>query len=118
MLKDSKILEAAHEEMALLRDDTCDLDRPLALQICGRDPTRLAKAVVAALDAVPKGRFDAIDLNLGCPQRCALRGGFGAYLAADPELAEVCVAAMVAAASNHPKHGHLPVWCKIRISVG
>ncbi|CAK4881175.1 unnamed protein product [Aphanomyces euteiches] len=83
--------------------DTDDQDRPLIVQVCGDDPAILAKAVTLV-----QHRCDAVDLNLGCPQRCALQGHFGAYLLESPELIEDIVRAMVAVAT-------VPITCKIRI---
>ena len=107
MVKADRLVGGASEEQRIL-EDTSSEDRPLALQLCGRDPAVLAKAVRHALDS--RGHcLDAIDFNLGCPQRCAEQGGWGSYLEREPELAAACVAAMAEAAAP------TPVWCKIRI---
>jgi tRNA-dihydrouridine synthase len=51
-----------------------------------------------------------VDLNLGCPQRSADRGGFGVFLAKrQPDLAIAMVKAAAAASS-------MPVSAKIRVS--
>jgi tRNA-dihydrouridine synthase len=52
-------------------------DRPLVLQLGGSDPAVLTAAAVAA---IADGRCDAVELNCGCPQRCARQGGYGAFL--------------------------------------
>lgn len=39
-------------------------------------------------------RCDAVDLNLGCPQKIAKKGNYGAYLLPNPQLCEDIVAAM------------------------
>eukprot|EP00041_Stephanoeca_diplocostata_P003349 m.33791 g.33791 ORF g.33791 m.33791 type:complete len:341 (+) comp14255_c1_seq4:25-1047(+) len=54
------------------------------------------------------GYIDGIDLNLGCPQRSAMRGGFGCFLMEHPET----VCAMIRAAK---KATHLPISAKIRV---
>ena len=54
-----------------------NVDRPLVLQLGG---SNVAMMVAAAKAAVADGRCDAIELNCGCPQRCARQGGYGAYL--------------------------------------
>jgi len=48
---------------------TCPEDRPLVLQLAGREPTILAQATALAATS---GCCDAVDLNLGCPQTKAL----------------------------------------------
>jgi tRNA-dihydrouridine synthase len=106
-------------------DPAAGSDSPLVLQLCGREPALLARAVRHVLAQLPAGRLDAIDLNLGCPQECAAKGGWGAYLAAEPDLACACVAAMagasaaaaaaVAALAGGSQQRALPIWCKIRL---
>lgn len=54
-----------------------ETDRPLVLQLGGADIDMLDAAAVAAIE---DGRCDAIELNCGCPQRCARKGGYGAFL--------------------------------------
>ena len=58
-------------------DDACAEDRPLIAQLGGGDPATLA---AAAREIAARGGCDAIDVNLGCPQACARRGGYGAFL--------------------------------------
>ena len=41
-------------------------------------------------------------MTQGCPQRCAEVGGWGAFLAEEPELVAACVRAMVEAAGSVP----------------
>ena len=50
-------------------------DRPLVVQFAGHDPAHLLAAGKLVQD-----RCDAVDINLGCPQRIAKRGRFGAFL--------------------------------------
>ena len=57
-------MESRREEFT-----TCAEDRPLFAQFCANDPSYL----LAAAELV-QGDVDAIDLNLGCPQRIAKRG--------------------------------------------
>ncbi|ETV94950.1 hypothetical protein H310_11593 [Aphanomyces invadans] len=82
---------------------TATEDRPLIVQLAGNDPVLLAKAVTLL-----QHRCEGIDLNLGCPQRCARTGHFGAYLLDTPDRIEEIVRAMVRVAC-------VPISCKIRI---
>ena len=50
-------------------------DRPLIAQFCATTPEAFAAAAAFVAPHV-----DAVDLNLGCPQRSAKTGGFGAFL--------------------------------------
>jgi hypothetical protein len=49
-------------------------DRPLVVQLGGSNVEHLAAA--ASLAAL---HCDAVELNVGCPQRCARKGGYGSY---------------------------------------
>jgi tRNA-dihydrouridine synthase 1 len=66
------------------------LDKPLIVQLCGNDPNLL----VAAGKIVHKD-VAAIDLNLGCPQKIAKKGNYGAYLLPNKDLIVRCLSAMV-----------------------
>ena len=81
-------------------------ERPLALQLGGDDPARLAEAARVATEL----GYDEIDLNCGCPSERVASGNFGACLMAQPELVGRALAAMKAATS-------LPVSVKHRIGI-
>jgi len=81
-------------------------DRPLILQICTKDPESAAKATRLVEDL---GQADAIELNVGCPQRCARKGGWGAFLMRDPDRLCSVVEAMIA------ERRRLPVFVKMRV---
>lgn len=84
---------------------TCSFDRPLVCHFAANDPKSFAKA---ARKAQPF--CDAIDLNLGCPQRTAYVGHFGSYLLdqKDRDLIISIVKAGVEAVD-------IPIFVKIRL---
>jgi tRNA-dihydrouridine synthase A len=65
-------------------------EHPLALQLGGSDPAKLAEAVKIAQ---PYG-YDEINLNVGCPSDRVQSGTFGACLMLTPETVAECIAAM------------------------
>ena len=67
-------------------------ERPLALQLGGSDPAKLALAAAIGAEL----GFDEINLNVGCPSERVRSGTFGACLMRTPELVGECVAAMAA----------------------
>jgi len=81
-------------------------EHPVALQLGGSEPGRLAEAARIA-DAFG---YDEINLNVGCPSDRVQSGRFGACLMREPGLVASCVAAMRGAVS-------LPVTVKCRIGV-
>jgi tRNA-dihydrouridine synthase A len=81
-------------------------EHPLALQLGGSDPARLAAAAAIGADF----GYDEINLNCGCPSDRVQDGRFGACLMRRPALVGECVAAMRAAM-------RLPVTVKCRIGV-
>jgi tRNA-dihydrouridine synthase A len=81
-------------------------EHPVALQLGGSEPARLAQAARIAQDF----GYDEVNLNVGCPSDRVQSGRFGACLMREPQLVADCVAAMRAAVS-------LPVTVKCRIGV-
>ncbi len=81
-------------------------EHPLALQLGGSDPTRLAHAAKLG----ERWGYDEINLNCGCPSERVQTGSFGACLMGDPPLVADCVAAMRDAVA-------LPVTVKHRIGL-
>ena len=81
-------------------------ERPVALQLGGSEPKRLAEAarIGAGFD------YDEINLNCGCPSDRVQSGRFGACLMREPALVGECVSAMTAAVG-------VPVTVKCRIGV-
>ena len=67
-----------------------ELDKPLIVQLAGDDPDILVGAGKYLHHDVA-----AIDLNLGCPQKIAKKGNYGAYLLPDKALIVRLLTAMV-----------------------
>jgi tRNA-dihydrouridine synthase A len=81
-------------------------EQPLALQLGGSDPARLA----AAAQLGERAGYCEINLNCGCPSDRVHAGAFGACLMAEPARVADCVAAMRAAVT-------VPVTVKMRIGI-
>jgi len=81
-------------------------ERPLAIQIYGADPARMANSarIVEALGA------DVCDINMGCPANKVLRGCAGAALGGNLPLAAAIVRAVRGAV-------RLPVTVKFRLGL-
>jgi tRNA-dihydrouridine synthase A len=81
-------------------------ERPVALQLGGSEPRRLAEAARIGENF----GYDEINLNCGCPSDRVQSGRFGACLMREPALVGECVATMTAAIG-------VPVTVKCRIGV-
>ena len=81
-------------------------EHPVALQLGGSDPLKLAEAARIGEDF----GYDEINLNVGCPSDRVQSGTFGACLMKTPALVADCVAAMKAVVK-------IPVTVKCRIGV-
>jgi tRNA-dihydrouridine synthase A len=81
-------------------------EHPVALQLGGAEPAKLAEASRIAADL----GYDEINLNVGCPSDRVQSGTFGACLMREPILVGECIAAMKAAVD-------VPVTVKCRIGV-
>ncbi len=79
-------------------------ERPIAMQVYGRDP-ELCAETATALEAAGA---DIIDLNCGCPVKKAKQSGCGVALMKEPAQVGRIVKAMVAATSR-------PVMVKMRL---
>jgi tRNA-dihydrouridine synthase A len=84
------------------------IEHPVALQLGGSDPQKLAEAVRIAAEF----GYDEINLNVGCPSDRVQSGTFGACLMKTPDLVARCVEAMKEAAP-----AEIPVTVKCRIGV-
>ena len=81
-------------------------EHPVALQLGGSDPDKLAQA--ARLGAA--AGFDEINLNVGCPSDRVQSGRFGASLMAEPIRVAACVTAMSGAVD-------IPITVKTRLGI-
>ena len=81
-------------------------EHPVALQLGGSDPSRLAEAALIGAE----WGYDEINLNVGCPSDRVQSGRFGACLMAEPETVAACVAAMRDAVD-------VPVTVKCRLGI-
>jgi tRNA-dihydrouridine synthase A len=97
---------------AVIRGDRARLlafapqERPVALQLGGAEPDKLARAAGVAAEF----GYDEVNLNVGCPSDRVQSGTFGACLMLEPALVSRCVAAMKEAVA-------IPVTVKCRIGV-
>ncbi|XP_050205833.1 uncharacterized protein LOC126655634 [Mercurialis annua] len=82
---------------------TCKEDRPLFVQFCANDPNTLLEAARRV-----ESCCDYVDINLGCPQRIARRGNYGAFLMDNLPV----VKSLVEKLALNLK---VPVSCKIRL---
>lgn len=81
-------------------------EQPIALQLGGSDPVKLAKAARIGEEF----GYCEINLNVGCPSDRVKSGTFGACLMKTPSVVANCVAAMKSAVT-------IPVTVKCRIGV-
>jgi tRNA-dihydrouridine synthase A len=81
-------------------------EQPLALQLGGADPGKLAEAAAIGADM----GYAEINLNVGCPSDRVQEGRFGACLMAEPDLVARAIARMRAAV-------RVPVTVKCRIGI-
>ena len=82
------------------------VEHPLALQLGGSDPAKLAQASRIGCDL----GYDEINLNVGCPSDRVQSGTFGACLMREPALVADCIAAMKAASG-----ASVTVKCRIGV---
>ncbi|MEP1229258.1 MAG: tRNA dihydrouridine(20/20a) synthase DusA, partial [Litorimonas sp.] len=82
------------------------IEHPVALQIGGSDPDKLAQAA-----SIGEGfGYDEININIGCPSDRVQSGRFGACLMEEPGLVAECYNAMAQAVS-------VPVSVKCRLGI-
>lgn len=83
-----------------------EAQHPLALQLGGSEPAKLAEAARIAVDY----GYDEINLNVGCPSDRVQSGTFGACLMQTPDVVARCVEAMKLVVD-------VPVTVKCRLGV-
>ena len=81
-------------------------EHPVALQVGGSEPGRMAAAARMAEDF----GHDEVNINVGCPSDRVQNGAFGACLMAEPETVAACVRAMRECVD-------IPVTVKTRIGI-
>lgn len=96
---------AVDEEYRNEEFQTTNEDRPLVAHFSANDPNTLVTAAKFI-----ENKCDAIDLNLGCPQRIAFTGHFGSYLLGDEDRA--LILSIVKTLNDSIS---LPVFVKIRL---
>ncbi|MBN1542809.1 tRNA dihydrouridine(20/20a) synthase DusA [candidate division KSB1 bacterium] len=94
-----------HGDREKLLDYSCE-EKPLALQLGGDDPKKLAECVRIARDY----DYDEVNLNVGCPSDRVQSGRFGACLMAKPQRVADAVHEM-------KKVSSIPVTVKHRIGI-
>lgn len=85
-----------------------EAETPAAVQLFGSDPKQMADAITRLLSHPEYGRYELIDINMGCPVPKVVKTGAGAALMERPDVAEALVRRAVDAA------GDVPVTVKIR----
>jgi len=87
----------------LLKDCHPEDTKHLVVQLCGSCPDKLFTATTSIMDLYSQHNSQqqisvlpfGIDLNLGCPQLCAEKEGFGAFLVEkSPDLVISCISSM------------------------
>ena len=80
-------------------------EKRLILQLFGKEPEYIART---AAELSETGRYDGIDINMGCPAHKVASSGEGAGLMRNPALAEKILRAAVSASA-------VPVSVKMRL---
>ena len=113
MIPAAWFISATDEEKEEVWQTTPDKQEgPLVAQLCGNEPDPVASA---ARLLASTGAVHAIDINLGCPQSCAERGNYGAFLLDKDKwhIVDKMVRGVCAAMASDPNG--VPVFCKMRL---
>lgn len=85
---------------SLKKLEVCDEERPVAIQIYGKDPVAMADAARIVVD---QAHPDVLDINFGCPVKKIAGKGAGAGLLKDPpKMLEITRAVVNAVGSEVP----------------
>ncbi|MFZ2029511.1 MAG: tRNA dihydrouridine(20/20a) synthase DusA [Vitreimonas sp.] len=103
MLTADAIIHGDHERLL----GFSEIEHPLALQLGGSDPVKIAAASGIATDF----GYDEINLNIGCPSDRVQAGRFGACLMREPDL----VATLWTAAQNAAPETPVTIKCRIGV---
>lgn len=101
MVSANGLIQGSKKTLAYLA--VTEAEKPVSIQIFGKDPSVLADAAVMAENA----GADIVDINFGCSVRKILKNGYGAALMREPARAEALLAAVRKAIS-------IPLTIKIR----
>lgn len=85
-------------------------ERPLILQLFGKDPQAFAWSGQFIEKLPPRSKPDGIDLNCGCPSRRVKTHGSGITLMTNPKLVNRIIEALA-------ENTHLPLSIKIRAGI-
>lgn len=85
-----------------------EAERPIVAQIWGTDPEKFCQSALL----LSKMGFDGIDINMGCPDKNAIKHGACSALIKNPKLAQEIIQATLKGANG------LPVSVKTRIGFG
>lgn len=98
----SALALARGNQKSLRFADTNDQDKPVGLQLFGRNPDLVVEAALMLYK-----RFDVVDLNLGCPSKKIVAQGYGSALLQEKEKVFDIISALV---STIPR----PITVKMR----
>eukprot|EP01050_Picozoa_sp_SAG11_P014018 SAG11_NODE_1685_length_4449_cov_4.411954_3_plen_131_part_00 len=112
MLPAESLLTATEpERAAMLAFDPSQ--HPIAAQIGGSDPTKMAAAALLCARA----GYDEVNINVGCPSPIVNHNDFGACLMKTPNRVAAIAIACIAALQAEPGTAHVALTVKHRLGV-
>jgi tRNA-dihydrouridine synthase 1 len=98
-----------------------NLDRPLILQLGSSNIEKLLQAIELAVDLKDPNTgdvmIDAVELNCGCPQRCAKKGNYGSFLL-DPPRQDILLNIIRTIRQSNVLPSSIPLLVKMRVLEG